>query len=366
MKNFTAVLYKTIGNRIKKRRTEAHLTQNGLYPQGRVVLSKIESGIAEKKRNPYFINGVQIEDLSKHPKMHITPDELIWGTQTEKIALVKEWVLSILLNDSSNPFYNGSLVKWIDNELLYLPYDERVSMKNNIQELEKTYGYFFSPERSESYSSINPSFDSEYEELSHLIFRQLLQDYDFTDHCISHIINYTRNSNSLNGLTNQNEDVVLKNLIENLILGKSSYGAIMLDKIGTSYFKFILAFNKFWNRAGAKYMQFFEKDLFIDETTLLNRGLKDISNKKIHDIFLSDEFIDMNKRLLLLPEYTESEAILSSLNLRFKLIRAIQKTQIFDEDFDAEFAFSLSEIIALFKKNSKEYFAISEYNEEQQ
>ena len=62
----------------------------------------------------------------------------------------------------------------------------------------------------------------------------------------------------------------------------------------------------------------------------------------------------------------EVTAILSSLNLRFKLIRAIQKTQIFDEDFDAEFAFSLSEIIALFKKNSKEYFAISEYNEKQQ
>ena len=368
MNNFTAVLYKTIGNRIRRKRQEAKLTQDDLYPSNRSLLSQIESGIAKKKRNPHFINDSQIRIFSEHSEMRLTPYELVWGTPTEKTDLIKLWILSILLNDKSNPFFDGTITEWIDKELKYLPYRKRDSIYDNIEEFTKTYGFFFIPERHKLYELLEPAFDSKYEELSHLILKQIMQDYDFSKHFINRLFNYSRNINiMLNfsiGTQTTNEDVAT-NTIENFILGKDSYGFIILDMDGIRYPEFLVAFTKFWNKVESTYMSYFEKYLFLKENVLLTEGIAVVNNNKIHDIFLSKEFIEMNKQLLLLPEYTENEAILSSLYLRFRFIFEIQKARVGKENWDKEFTDLFKEIRTYFEQECDLYFkSLSNSNED--
>lgn len=345
MLDFTTLLYKNIGMRIKELRNKNHLLQTAIYYIDTSILSKIENGKAIKSKNPYFLNSSQIKVLCD--TFQITPSELIWGNEAEKKDFIKMIVIAILLNDEANAFHESSLTQWIEKEWDYSPAKQEQA-KKNFAETERNFGFFVNSKNYSLYELLNPMFDENYEQLSNLILKQLIQDYNFSRHFFFHLINYTNNA--------EKSPDKLKKLLENFIINKGSYALFILDKKGIDYPEFVLAFNKYWKRVECEYLQFFEKNFFIGDDELLQKGLKDIQNIRMNEIITSSDFIDLNKKLSLLEEYTNEEAILSSLNIRFTLISALLTENSSYKQLSPDFLNSYSQIQACLLEQLKNYF----------
>lgn len=361
MNDFTAVLYKLIGRRIHTQRTNAKIKQLDLIPNNRSMVSILEHGMVNPKKNPsYFLSSCYINEICSYPAMKLTPGKLVWGSDNEKKDLIKLWTVSLLLNGTTNPFVNNTIDNWIENQWMHCTAQERKAINAVITQKVNEYVFFISPEHHSSYFLLKAKFDKSYQNISHLILKQLMHDYDFSKHFIEHVVNYNRNVSILNLPRNTGATRPIKRLIENLILGKDSYCDLILDMNGICYPQFISAFEKFWSNAVTVYMPFFEKNLFLNDDELLQNGLNNINNKKIHDLFCSEEFIELNEKLLLLPEYTESEAILSSFNVRMTLGKAVINARVQDHNCDMKFAAHFNQIIEAVQNEIKEYYHSNE------
>lgn len=356
MIDFTALLYKTIGERIREARTAAQITQSGAsIAIDNSLLSKIEHGKAQHKRNPYFLNPAQIKAICECGKLHLTPSKLVWGTDTDKKDLIKMWVLAILLNDSINPFSPDPLEEWIDKEYVYDPV-QASALKANIAETSEKYGYFISSKRYALYELLKPAYNPEYAQVSNLILKQLMHDYEFSRHLFSRISNHVKLANP-SGCAN---DI----LLERLMLRNNPYAVLIMDYGGIQYPGFILAFNKFWGKVESSYLHFFEDHLFSNDAVLLQNGLKMVQNTTINSLIVSHEFIQLNEKLLLLPEYNDSEAILASLNIRFDMIIALAENKDLDNNFDIDFYAHLGQVYKSFLEHTEQYFSIREARKE--
>lgn len=356
MNDYTSMLYRMIGRRFRERRKKAKMTQADFMPTlDTTIVSKIENGKAEKKRNPHFLNNGKIQDICAFEELDITPYELIWGTEEEKTELVKIWTLSVLLNSCKNPFKDCTFEQWLMDEWIYDPGRE----KDNIPLMVEKYGYFISPERYGLYGLLKTEFDNDYERISNLILKQLMLDYQFSKKFFFNLI----------PIIVKYQGIPIEKVIENLILNKGNYADAIFDSLDYGYVQFILAFHAFWNRTAEQYLAFFEEHLFGNGDTLLKEGMKNINNDRIHNLFICPEFIEMNERLLYLPEYTEPEAIFASLDFRLKLIGQIREPLLdMADDYEEihPFDFSFRSIKDSFEENVKDYFAyLKVFNKEE-
>ncbi len=356
MNDYTSMLYRIIGRRFRERRKKAKMTQaDFIQTLDTTIVSKIENGKAEKKRNPNFLNNVKIQDICAFEELDITPYELIWGTEEEKTELVKIWTLSVLLNSCKNPFKDCTFEQWLVDEWIYDP--ER--KKDNIPLMVENYGFFISPERYGLYGLLKTEFDNDYQRISNLILKQLMLNYQFSKKFFFNLI----------PIIVKHQGIPIEKVIENLILNKGNYAGAMFDSLDYGYVEFIIAFQAFWNRAAGQYLSFFEENLFINGDTLLKEGMKNINNDRIHNLFICPEFIEMNERLLYLPEYTEPEAIYASLDFRLRLIEQIREPLLDTLDDNEEtplFDFNFRPVQNFFKENVKGYFnCLKTFNKEE-
>ena len=278
---------------------------------------------------------------------NITVSELIWGTEREKEEFAKMIVLALLLNDKANAFSNLHLSEWIEKEWNY-DHFQREHIQADMKDAEKKYGFFANPGNYAMYERLQPDFDKDYERISNLILKQLLKDYDFSRKFYSHLTSWSYLLTDAPG--------AVESVLKDFILSKGSYALLILDKNGIDYPKFILAFNKFWGRVRDDYMQFFNKKLFVGDEVLLGKGMKGIQNQHFHNVLTSPEFIELNERLLLLDEYTDDEAIMSSLNMRLTMITEIQREKMFGCDVDEDLLRSYTYIQDLLSLQAKERF----------
>lgn len=302
-------IYKSIGNRIESIRKQQHKTQKAIELIDSGTLSRIENGKIVSDRNPNFMNSSNVFAISRGLK--IKPNELIYGDI--KIPLIKMIVLAILTNCKDNPFMNLSYDEWLNE---YWCHD--LSKQNELRENKTEYEFFISRENYKFYESMNVDFHQEYETVSNLILKQILQDYEFSKYFWRHLFNYF-------SCLVKNEPHKYEELIERFILNKGVYSLIIYDIEGINYPNFIVAFNKFWNKVEKDYVEFFDKYIFFEDDELLKNGLKNFSDEHIHNVLASKDFIELNERLLFLAEYKDEEAILSSLNMRFEMIKKLRE-----------------------------------------
>lgn len=131
---------------------------------------------------------------------------------------------------------------------------------------------------------------------------------------------------------------------------KGCYTKIALDINGVAYPKFITAFNKFWDASKHYYISFFKKNVFSDEEMLASQGLKPISNSYFMQWLLSKDFQGLNTQLEAILEFKDENSILSSMNMRMKIIKEIVNNQS-DEQID----YSLLSTIKPFADSLTEY-----------
>lgn len=329
MRNFTALLYAFIGKRIKTAREHRPMSKRSLTSVSidtgidMSVLSKVEHGKAEKRKNPYFLNGAQIGVLCDLYGM--SEKDLIWGNTDDKILFVELCVVSMLINNKNPAFFDGDFREFIEIEWNYDPITKNEMLIHiSDAEVKGLYDFFVSQENNFYYGLLKSDFDADYETLSNLMLHILIHDFEFSKRFFGHLINYT-NHTSIN-------DNPIKQLLSDFITYRGNYASLILDRGGIDYHRFILAFNKFWDRIMPQYMDFFGEHLFNKDFDFRGRGLRPLTNEYIHTLFCSKEFFSLNQHLSLLAEYIDSEAIISSLNMRFELINALQTENNVDEE----------------------------------
>ena len=329
MRNFTSLLYALIGKRIKKVRECRPSDKRSLTSVSidtgidMSVLSKVEHGKAEKKKNPYFLNGTQISIFCDLYEM--SEEDLIWGDIDEKILFVKLCVVSMLINNKNPAFFDGDFQEFITEEWAHDPITKNEMLFHiSDAKVKGLYDFFVSPQNNLYYGLLESDFDADYETLSNLMLHILIHDFEFSKRFFGHLINYTNHTS-----TNDNP---IKQLLSDFITYRGNYASLILDRGGIDYHRFILAFNKFWDRIMPQYMDFFGDHLFNKDFDFRGRGLRPLTNEYIHTLFCSKEFFSLNQHLSLLAEYIDSEAIISSLNMRFELINALQIENNVDEE----------------------------------
>lgn len=349
MRNYKALLYKLIGARVRDYRLknkEGKKPKKGLHRWSQVnididtsILSRIENGKADKRKNPYFLNGTQIGTLCDAFK--ISEAELIWGKEEEKKSFIKLCIISILINDNNPAFFDGTFEEWVKEEWSYNPIEQK-KLSNLAAIDQKQFDFFINKENSTLYSLLDVSFEKDYEMLSNIMLHTLVQDSNFSERFFDHLINYTNNVS--------NEENSIEALLRNFITYQGSYALLILDRGGIDYHRFIKAFNKFWEALESDFMQYFDKKLFSIDIKFSDVGLKPLSNQFFHEIFRSQEFIELNKQTLLLSEYIEKDSIISSLKMRFKMMHAIQVNR-YSETQDTSLIEFMRPIIEAFNKS---------------
>lgn len=321
---YTKLFYKLVAMRIKNYRKLLKLKQ-GDFEIDSSTISKIENGRVDPRKNPYFICGGHMVQLLK--KIKISPTELIWGQKEDKEFFLKLITLAILLNDGItdkqgndiSPFYNIPFESWIHKEWEYAPMKIEQTLQN-LEEAKNRFGFFIDEKTHTLYSLLKPEFQQDYELLSNLMLQTLNHDFEYSQHFYRHLINCTNNTSF--------EDNKIELLLQNLVLRKGTYAPFILDKKGVDYPLFICTFNKFWDKVKESYLEFFEQQICkYDDSHLRSEGLKYINQDFFHRIFTSPDFIYLNERISMFSEYTDTEAILSSLNMRLEIISAIQENK---------------------------------------
>lgn len=376
MMNYTNLLYCDIGNRVKKyRNTPQKKSQTKFCLKNMnnqidiATLSRIENGKADKNKNPYLLSIAHIEILCNFITIpqKITPTELIWGTEQEREDFVKLIILAILMNsDSINPFENKTVEDWFKNETMILPFFEKekrdlLSDDEFEYYLKDKYGFFLNSDNYYRYEKFENKFNKDFEKISNLILKLILQDFVFSKKFIQQMINFTNHTvNSYNDINddNVNKSDGIRKLIENFVTNKGEYSIIILDNKSNNYHIFITAFNKFWNKYREHYMKFFNDNLFLKTEELLpdKNPLKILNNKYINEMLISKEFIELNEDLLLLSDYVDNDSALSNMNFKFMLQGALQENLFIEEKNDMDFSFCMRNIMVNAEKQIELYY----------
>lgn len=341
--NFTNYLYESIGNRVKRLRRSMNLTQESIEGIDTSILSRIENGKAVPQKNPYLMNNWQIKILSETYK--VDEKTIVWGTREEQQDFVKMILLSVLMSCNCQTFINpfcyleseptfftwankqgivplelkGTIefirrapegIKSIKDEEpkeFYEKFLMNLKKEDVLAELiklfDEKYDFFYSRENYDKYQKHLSTIDAELQPLSDALFKQLLQNYQFTVGYTKRVTNYIFNKNAQSDTFDEQLGEVL--------IHPSKYMNIALDYKEYEYCNFIFAFNQMWKNHSEEYMKFFDKMLF-DNQWIYESGLKKFQNENFQTILKSKEFYDICYGFSIIDSYKNPEAILAS------------------------------------------------------
>lgn len=296
MNNYTNLLYRLTGQRIRKYRKKAKLNQTGFRIE-RATLSNIENGKVSA-RNPHYMNCGHISDIvsSLHEhSINVSPSELVWGNESEKTAYIKLIVLSILFNHTNqNPFR-------------FMPLS---SLSATGQE---ECDYFMSPSNHALYELLQVHHDDSYLRISNLILKQLLLCEGLSSCFNAYLKSYSGYD------PKQYKDIVISYL-----QNKSTFiSDFLLNE--HNYPHFVVAFGQFWSRAKTDYLSFFEANLFCGDNVLMEKGMKSITSDKIHNILNSAEFSELNEWLLTIAENVDMATATTNMIQRLTMVAMINR-----------------------------------------
>lgn len=375
--NYTNMIYKSIGNRVKHYRARATVidVNKKVIPatldnidMDNAVLSRIQNGIALKRKNPYLFNMCQAEQLCN--LFNIDKKVLIWGTVEERENMVKLLLLAILMNGATlngctyNPFCyyesNLELFRWakkqkifrnnLDNYLegaknlyennLVTSDNDEINVENfpiiTIKELRERvesacrlhFGFFYSKDNFDAYELLNPKYDKCLVNLSDELFKQLLHNYEFTKSFIEHSTNLIsfQDFKNISSISEVKHVPILINA-ENLLLHPSKFILVALDYKEYDFCNFVCAFNKLWDENKDIYMNYFNSEIF-NNLKLNESGLKAFQNKDIDSIIKSDTFLNLCNKTSIMEEYTNPQAILAKNYFIFSVQKTIEQNYI--------------------------------------
>lgn len=353
--NFQNYFYKEIGKRIRTQRKEKRLSQESIDIDT-PILSKIENGITHPTKNPYLINGNQLNILCE--QLEMDKAEIVWGNREEQKNFVKMILISVLMscNQQSfiNPFcsfeFNSNLqtelisaskinfLNWalkqpiiseehrekIVHILSFTDFintchkeDKKTDMIKSFNEIydsnflselielfTKEYSFFFSNKNFDMFNKLLVSYDARFQQLSDILFKHLLQNYQFAKGYAQRASNYIFNIHF-------GQDNTFYEKTESLLVHPSQYMDIALDYKEMHYYDFILAFNQLWNNHSKEYMDYFDKNLFYADS-IYKHGLKQLQSEEIiKNIILSDKFYNLCNKFAILDIYKDTNSLLA-------------------------------------------------------
>lgn len=399
--NYTGLYYKLFGDRLRS--LHGDLTSIRLSEELQVrpnVISNILNNKIYPSKNPYLISRNHLISFSEYFNMDVF--EFAWGNTEERELLVAIILLGILFNgidtdgEPTNPFYSydetkpslgfisWSLKQKVLPDLLrryaltaetvlelVLSYNDSTTFSPSkmgdekyekpgitLKELhvklidffENEYGFFFSNKNHDLFKLLVTKRDPQLENLSNILVKQLLNDFNFTKSFPSRMFNWIKHT------TKKIDSSVFDP--NNLFMSLNSCGDSLIDFKEYEYVYFIKAFNKFWKKNKDAYLQFFNSNLFEDQK-LLESGFKYFQNEAFDNLIKSDEFDRLNRKLLIDEQLSSNEAILSALYFRTDIAMRFEmdKLENENEDYNEEFFnFSnrlLSEIENIYEKIKK-------------
>lgn len=357
--DFTAVLYPQIAKRVKNARKKLGcpldkfvIDKTSEYPWIDIhILSNIENGKAEKRRNPYLLSRAQISEISS--KLGMTKEELVWGSSEEEERFARLIIVTVLCNSSDiNPFcYYDSykvLFDWAYNQVglpeelnMYLacaieyPYmtGEEIcdtteitpaghpavtaeDLKKKVNEFfENKYGFFYNKENYDAYEILKKGYSEDLKKLSDNLFMLVLHDCKLAEKYAGHVVLGVHN--------NYFESDTFIEEIEKCYNNPSRYIGLAMDGKKMDYCYFVSAFDKFWERKGKDFMQFFDKHFFKNDK--VEEGLRYFRNEDFMAVIKSDEFLRICEEIRIIEEFAEQEAIMSHNIYRSFFLYAVQK-----------------------------------------
>lgn len=345
--DFTAYLYPRIGKRIKGMRKKTGCTLDEFVSNesreddscwmDKSILSRIENGVTEKRKNPYLLSSAHIGSLAE--KFNITKEELVWGDREEQKQFAKIIIVSILCNSSNlNPFccydsyeelfnYANKQEELTEELSIYLPNaedlpyltKEKISDTTQItpagyptvtaEELKKKvdiffenkYGFFYSRENHDAYDILKNEYHKELKTLSNLLFNLILHDYRFAN-------GFARRAVALIQKRYLEEDKFIEKMTD-FYASPSQYINLAINNKEKEYNDFAIAFIHLWERKEKDFMAFFDKHIFKNKK--VEGGLKYFRNEDFMSIIMSDELFRLCETALIMEEFTEPEAVLS-------------------------------------------------------
>lgn len=340
-----------IGDRVREIRSNSEISKNRMRTDGK-LLSKISNGKAEKQ-NPNLLTFASAEEITQ--TYGIGYDYLVYGDDESKERIMKLVLLCILFNGLSfdnhtvNPFISfktdDEMLSWAKFRIRSLPDDLataisihqktnnnpnrktrkdkriRINEKTSIsyqklidqvkEQIDREYGFFFSSKNHEYFELLNDKKEHTFQKLSDVLFMQLLHDWQFTRNYTGRICNRLNNSDHDDSTDTfvDNQYIPIKDNLERLLIHPSEFLLTAIDYKNSEYYRFVHAFNSFYNRSKNYFELFFRNNIFlkIDEERLL----KDFTNDKIFEIITSDEFFELCNSASILDEYTNIESIFS-------------------------------------------------------
>lgn len=374
--NYTKMLYKSIGNRIKLKRSSTTVTvENKIVPatldnlrdMDNASLSRIQNGIALKRKNPYLMNYYQAEYLCE--KLGIKMNELIWGKTEEQENFVKIILLAIMINGASyhdkifNPFCyfesTEELFEWAYKQsiipgnlkqcILYALEVHKVGIAKDDYEIQiddnstitlkelkiqieeichSKYGFYYSKQNYDFFELLKSEHDESLEALSDILFNQLMHDYKFSSSFTERVSNRIFNQDyDITPRIFDLEQVPILDNADSLLLHPSRFILEAIDYRNEYYASFIYAFNSLWQRSKNAYMDYFNKSIF--QNPIINKiSLKAFQDKDFDRIIKSDTFYDLCNITSVIDEYINPESILSKNYFRLMIQATIQKNAI--------------------------------------
>lgn len=324
--NLVSGLYYVLGLKLKALRKAGKISQEDLEDViAHPTLSAIENGRAGS-RNPYYLNARLVDFFTTDFQLEIgrapiTSNALIWGDADEREALIMLWTLTVLVNDTHNPFFGGNSQAWEAQPrplgIMYL-----TDRTTTPQDYTPYVDYFCATERHEAYKRMAESYDAQAHDISNILWRGIARDVALERAYFEALEReyIDDDCNDANKICNDTRQLISNYLLDN---GDMRVSHILTDDILLS--RFWMAYCKLWERLRDDYMAYFTARLFnvFGSTELDKFGMKHINNAYIVGLYTSSELLDITKRVLLVDEYTDHGAIIASLDMRLSLVKAL-------------------------------------------
>lgn len=221
------------------------------------------------------------------------------------------------------------------------------------------YGFFYSEENYNLYEKLETKYIPEFDKISNLLLRLVLNDPIFARSFIQHLYNEIISSAALAKLPNPPALEKIHSLKE-FTLYQGQYGNLALDYKGPNYHIFISAFNKFWENHKKDFMSYFEKNFFSNLKE--NTWLKEFKNDFFHSMITAPEFQRFIENILYTDIYNSKDAIVSStyidssIKLIFSKQRAIAENNRDPNNTEWNFFFNFFNIVSAVQDQFKSMY----------
>ena len=357
--DFLNMLYHMIGDRVREIRSNSEISKDRMRTDGK-LLSNISNGKAEKQ-NPNLLTFASAEEITQ--TYGIGYDYLVYGDDESKERIMKLVLLCILFNGLSfdnhtvNPFISfttdDEMLSWAKFRIHSLPNDlataisiyqktnnnpnrktrkdKRIRINENTsvsyqelidhvkEQIDREYGFFFSSKNHEYFELLNDKKEDSFQNLSDMLFTQLLHDWQFTKSFTHRVCNRINNADHNDSSDNYSDKqyVPINDNIEHIITHPSDFLLTAIDYKDSEYYKFIHAVNRLYETGKEKLESYFQKTVFVSIDK--ERLLKDLSNEIIIKELTSSEFFEVCRTIGTIDEYTNIESIFATNYYRLRI-----------------------------------------------